>query len=99
MPGEFFTAYVDLLCPVNSLVRGSIVPPANTAAELLLKSQIPPAIMRAHPATSVLAHCMLHLTFLENIFKACHIISGKLKYLLELDLTPHLHSRVIDSHS
>ena len=53
-PASHFTAYVDLLCSVNRLVRGSIVPPANTAAELLtpvlLKSQIPSAIIPAHPA-------------------------------------------------
>ena len=52
-PARLFTAYMDLLCPVNRLVRGSIVPAANTAAVQLtpgpLKSQIPPAIIPQHP--------------------------------------------------
>lgn len=76
-PASHFTAYVDLLCSVNRLVRGSIVPPANTAAELLtpvlLKSQIPSAIIPAHPAplterAGVLDRSMPYLTFLMNMF-------------------------------
>lgn len=64
---SFFAAYEDLLCPVNRLLRESIVPAANTAAMQLNpvqpKSQIPRAIIPVHPAlpqpltdcTSVLA--------------------------------------------
>lgn len=71
---SIFTAYVDLLCVVNRLLTGSIVPEAANAAALqltpvLLNSQIPAAIIPSPPS-----YLSTTVTVIEK-----HIILDKVK--------------------